>query len=82
MKENRRCIKSKWVFDIKQDGTFRARLVACGYSQVPGIDFEESYSPVINDVTFRVMLIMQIVWKLQALIIDIETAFLHGELDE
>ena len=56
--------------------------MACGYSQVPGVDFEESYSPVINDVTFRVMLVMKIVWKLKALIIDIETPFLHGELDE
>jgi hypothetical protein len=33
----RKTIKCKWVFDIKRTGVFRARLVACGYSQVPGV---------------------------------------------
>ena len=79
---NRRCVKHKWVFDIKRNGTFRARLVACGYTQVPGIDFTEAYSPVINDVVFRIMIILQMVWKLKAKIIDVETAFLHGDLKE
>ncbi len=35
---DRRCIKNKWIFKVKRNGVFRARLVACGYSQVPGID--------------------------------------------
>jgi hypothetical protein len=35
---NRRCIKNKWIFKVKRNGIFQARLVACGYSQVPGID--------------------------------------------
>jgi Reverse transcriptase (RNA-dependent DNA polymerase) len=61
---------------------FRARLVACGYIQVPGIDFNESFAPVINDVSFRIMLIVKLVWKLQASVIDVETAFLHGNLKE
>jgi hypothetical protein len=39
-----------------RNGIFRARLVACGYSQIPGVDFQESYAPVINDVTFRILL--------------------------
>jgi hypothetical protein len=37
---------------------FYAHLVACGYSQVPGIDFQESFAPVIYDVTFHIQLIM------------------------
>jgi Reverse transcriptase (RNA-dependent DNA polymerase) len=49
---NRKPIKNKWVFDIKRNGIFRARLVACGYSQIPGIHFQDSYSPVVNDVVF------------------------------
>ena len=72
---NRKCIKNKWVFDIKRDGRFRARLVACGYSQIPGVDFIDYYSPVVNDVVFRIIIIMQIIYKLPAVIIDIETAF-------
>jgi hypothetical protein len=32
----RNCIKTKWIFKIKLNGVYLARLVACGYSQVPG----------------------------------------------
>jgi hypothetical protein len=78
----RTCIKNKWVFKIKRNGIFRARLVACGYSQVPGVDFQESFAPVINDVTFRILLIMMLTWNLKGKIVDIETAFLHGNLKE
>jgi hypothetical protein len=70
------------VFDIKRNGRFRARLVACGYSQVGGIDFNQVYSPVVNDVTFRIMLIAKMVWKLFSMTFDVETAFLLGELEE
>jgi Reverse transcriptase (RNA-dependent DNA polymerase) len=52
MPNGRNCIKSKWIFKIKRNGVYRERLVACGYSQVPGVDFQESFAPVINDVTF------------------------------
>ena len=78
----RRCIKNRWVFEIKRNGIFRSRLVACGYSQIPGVDFTESYAPVINDVTWRMLIIAKMVWNLQAKIVDVETAFLHGDLDE
>ena len=82
MPQGRRCVKFKWVFNIKRNGTFRARLVACGYSQIPGVDFMEHYAPVICDVTYRIMIIVQILKNLKAKIIDVETAFLHGELEE
>ena len=77
---DRRCVKYKWVLEIKRNGTFRARLVACGYSQIPGIDFQDTYSPVVNDVTVKLLLIKMLVGELDSLIIDIETAFLHGVL--
>jgi hypothetical protein len=76
------CIENKWVFKIKRNGIFHARLVACGYSQVPGVDFQESFAPVINDVTFRILLIMMLTWNLKGKIVDIKTAFLHGKLKE
>jgi hypothetical protein len=48
--EGRRCVKSKWVINLKRNGMFKIKLVACGYSKVPGKDFTESYAPYINDV--------------------------------
>jgi Reverse transcriptase (RNA-dependent DNA polymerase) len=78
----RRCVKHKWVFDTKQNVVFRAQLVACGFSQIPCVDFTEVFSPVVNEPIFRIILLAQILWKLQANLIDVETAFLHGDLDE
>jgi hypothetical protein len=66
----------------KRNGDFCARLVACGYSQVPGVDFTESFAPVLNDVSFRLMLISKLVWDMKSTVVDIETAFLHGHLDK
>jgi hypothetical protein len=82
MPKDRRCVKCRWIFEIKRNGIFRARLVACGYSQVPGQDFNEVYSPVVNDITVRILLIIKITMKLDSIIVDIETAFLHGDLKE
>ena len=78
----RRCVKCKWVLEIKRSGVFRARLVACGYSQVAGVDFTETHCPVINDTTFRIMLVVQMIQGYCCKLIDIETAFLHGELGD
>ena len=82
MQPGKRCVKHKWIMEIKRNGIFRARLVACGYSQVPGIDFTNVYSPVVNDVTFRIMMIAEMVYKYKSKLIDIETVFLHGELED
>ncbi|MEM9079013.1 MAG: reverse transcriptase domain-containing protein, partial [Bacteroidota bacterium] len=66
---------------MKRNGVYRARLVAQGFSQIPGVDFTESYSPVVNDVTFRVVLTRMIVDKLDAQVVDIDNAFLNGDLE-
>jgi Reverse transcriptase (RNA-dependent DNA polymerase) len=80
--KERKLIGSKWVFKIKKNGTYRARLVALGYSQLPGIDFTDNFAPVIHDVTFRIMLLIYFMLKYDSKIIDVETAFLYGDLDE
>ena len=75
-------MKSKWVFDVKRSGLFKVRLFAYGYSQIPGVDFIELYAPVINDVSWRILLIVKILIKHYVMIVDVETAFLYGDLDE
>ena len=82
MPKGRRPIKSKWVLEIKRDGTFRCRLVGCGYSQIGGIDFEEIYNAVANDVTFRILLTAKMVLKKECGVFDIETAFLNADTDK
>jgi hypothetical protein len=81
MPKDRRCIKHKWVFEIKRSGVFRCRLVGAGYSQIPGVDFQDVYQAVADDETFRIMLILRMLKGYDFLIFDVETAFLHGQLD-
>ena len=51
-------IKNRWVFDIKTDGQKRARLVAKGFSQVEGLDYDQVFSPVIWFETVCLILAM------------------------
>ena len=79
---NRRCVKSKWVFKIKRNSVYQVHFVACGYSQVPGIDFSENYSPVANNVTFCVLLLMVLHVGYSAKIVSVKTALLGRDLKE
>ena len=79
---NGRLIGNKWVFKIKRDGTYRARLVALEYSQIPGVDYTDNFAPVAHDVSFRIALARMMVEKLDSLVMDVETAFLYGDIEE
>ena len=58
--EGRRCIGHKWVFKKKRNGVYRARLVALGYSQIPGVDYTENFAPVVGDVAIILVFIWMI----------------------
>jgi len=79
---DRKVIKNQWVFDVKADGRKHARLVAKGFSQVEGLDYDQIFSPVVRFETVRLILAMAALndWYLTGL--DVRNTFLYGELDE
>ena len=84
---NSNIVSCKWLFTKKCDahGTpirFKARLVARGFSQIPGIDYHETFSPTLRITSFRLLLAMTAYLNLEVHHVDIETAFLHGDLEE
>jgi len=82
IQRHRRLIGCKWVFKKKKDGRFRARLCALGYSQIPGEDFMDTSSPVVDDVTVRTVIAHMIAKDLANEVLDVTTAFLHGDMEE
>lgn len=62
---HRSLIGTKWVYKIKRDAgghvhRYKARLVAKGYLQTPGIDYGETYSPVIKPSSTRIVLTIDV----------------------
>jgi len=85
--EEQKAIGSGWVFKVKhnQDGFiehFKACLVAKGYSQCPGLDYNESFSPTFRLATLRIIMALAAVEDLELHSVDITSAFTNGDLDE
>lgn len=80
-------VTNKWVFKIKKnaDGTierYKARLVARGFSQKHGVDYFDTYAPVANMTSVRLLFAYAAIEKLQMIQFDVKTAFLYGDLEE
>nr|GEW41968.1 ribonuclease H-like domain, reverse transcriptase, RNA-dependent DNA polymerase [Tanacetum cinerariifolium] len=82
-----KAIGLKWVFKTKKDANgniikHKARLIAKGYIQQHGIDFEEVFEPVARMETVRLLLAIAANNKWEVHHLDVKSAFLHGDLKE
>ena len=81
-----RLVKSKWVFKVKleADGSvqrFKGRLVAKGFTQVPGSDYYETYSPVFSYSSFRTVLALATEKDMVLTSFDLKSSFIQQKLD-
>ncbi|MCI07133.1 retrovirus-related Pol polyprotein from transposon TNT 1-94 [Trifolium medium] len=85
--ESNNLVGCKWLFRIKRnpDGSiarYKARLVAKGYTQLSGLDYKETFAPVVKPQTIKVVLTIALArgWSLHQM--DVNNAFLQGNLSE
>lgn len=83
----KKAITCKWVFKAKLDGeglvhTYKARLVARGFSQHYGEDYDETFAPVVKHEIIRVLLLVAAHKRLHVRHLDVKSAYLNGKLEE
>ena len=76
----------KWVFVRKRNENnevvrYKVRLVAQGFTQRPGVDFNETYSSVMSGITFQYLIFLAVQNHLSMQLMDVVTAYLYGSLD-
>lgn len=79
--------RCRWIFKVKSSPAsnkicLKARLVAKGYSQVEGIDYKETFAPVVRYDSIRIILAQAAIKDLELGQFDIKTAFLNGILEK
>ena len=84
---DRKPVGCKWVFKRKHDSngevtSYKARLVAQGFSQKYGTDYDEVFAPVAKQTTFRTLLSIAARRKLLVKHVDVKSAYLYGDLAE
>lgn len=86
--KNQKLVGCKWIFKMKpgipgvEDKRYKGRVVAKGYSQKEGVDYNEIFSPVVKHVSIRILLSLVVNLDYELEQMDVKTAFLHGELEE
>nr|GBN20086.1 Retrovirus-related Pol polyprotein from transposon TNT 1-94 [Araneus ventricosus] len=79
-------VKSKWVYSLKQSDNgetkYKARLVAAGFNQIKNKDYLESFSPVVNIESFRLLIALASKLNLMVRFFDVKTAYLYSDIEE
>jgi hypothetical protein len=85
--KGKKALTARWIFKVKYDENgnverYKARLVIRGYEQEKYVDYEEIFAPVLRLDSVRVLLALVAFYDLECHQMDIDTAFLNGELEE
>ena len=79
-------VDCRWVFKVKVNlhgvGTYKARLVARGYKQVEGVDYNETFAPVLKYKSLRIILALSADENVKLKQLDVKTAFLNAKICE
>ena len=85
--EGKSVVGFRWIYKVKQvvDGSvekYKARFFAQGFSQIEGIDYEETFAPVTRYSSIRMILSLsaQMGWHIHQM--DVKTVFLNGVIEE
>jgi hypothetical protein len=75
-------VRYKWVFVRKRNEKneivrYKARLVAQGFLQKPGIDYEETYYPIVDAITFKFLISFVVTESLDMRLMDVVTTYLY-----
>lgn len=84
---DQKIVDNKWVFKVKEhpsgkDRRYKARLVVRGFTQEYGIDYMETFSPVVRFTSLRAVFAVVAAYGLDMMHFDVKTAFLNGDLEE
>lgn len=85
--KGKQVIKCRWIFKTKRNESgevyrYKARLVAKGYSQVAGIDYNETYAPVVRYNSIRLLIAFAVQHNYRLHQMDVITAYLQGNIEE
>jgi hypothetical protein len=83
----RKPVSCKWVFKIKQGANgkverYKAKLVAKGFTQTYGVDYNKTFAPIVKFSSIRCILTLAALENMEIHQMDVKTTFLNGELEE